>query len=155
MRKSSSSASGVGDLAICALFFLLALLAGVLVVTLLLVATAPVVSIFPPESGAKEIVLGISLLWGVVTGCVVAVFTIGPWRRLRARAQIESVDDADSLPLELIGRPLPRRRVANDARRRAAANDAHGVEDEEDALSLDEAEELPRRYAGRRSPRRA
>jgi hypothetical protein len=154
MRSSSSSATGVGDLAICALFFLLSALAGVLVVTLLLVATSPVVSIFPPDSGASEIVLGVSLTWGVVTGCVVAVFTIGPWRRLRARAQIESIDDGDALPLELIGRPLPRRRVANDFRPRAAANDARGLEDE-DELLLEEAEELPRRYASRRASRRS
>jgi hypothetical protein len=151
--RNSSSASSFGDIALCALFFSLSVVAGLLVVALLLIATSPVVSMFPADSGASEIVTGVALLWGVVIGCVVAVFTIGPWRRLHSRAQLEHFDDADAVPLELIGRPLPRRRVANDARARYAAVAADGFEDDEDELLLEdevEVEEPRHRGAARR-----
>ena len=76
MRSSPSASgplvSGCGDVALCGLFLALSLLAGIFVVTVLLVASSPLVSMFPPDSGAHEIVLGISLMWGVVTGCVAA-----------------------------------------------------------------------------------
>src|SRR6185437_8037804 len=98
MRNSSPSVTGLGDLAVCGLFFALSLIAGIFVVTVVMVATSPVVSMFPPDSGAQEIVLGISLMWGVVTGCVVAVFTIGPYRRMHSGALIESFDEAESVP---------------------------------------------------------
>ncbi|HVA15830.1 MAG TPA: hypothetical protein VNF99_21470 [Stellaceae bacterium] len=123
MSTSSASATGIGDLAISALFLSFSLVAGILVAILLLVATSPLVAIFPPDSGASAIVLGIALLWGVVTGCVVAVFTLGSWRRLRARAQIEALDDAEAVPLELVGCKLPRRRIANDQPPRPIAVD--------------------------------
>jgi hypothetical protein len=165
MRSSSSSASGVGDVALCGLFFVLSLLVGIFVVTVLLVATSPLVSMFPQDSGAHEIVLGISLTWGVITGCVVAVFTIGPYRRMHAGAQIESFDETESLPLEMIGRPIARRRAANDRRtparhhraaaRARAAADVEGDSDdelllEEDELVLAEEAEMAPRRAGQR-----
>ncbi len=112
MRNSSSSALSLGDLAVCGLFLALALVAGIFVVTVLLVATSPIVSMFPPDSGASDIVLAVSLMWGVVTGCVVAVFTIGPYRRMHIGAQIASFSEAESVPLEMIGRPISRRRAA-------------------------------------------
>lgn len=149
MRNSSSTTS-FGDFALCALFCALAVVAGLLVVTLILLVTSPVVSMFPADSGASEIVTGVALLWGVVAGCTVAVFTIGPWRRLHGNAQLERFDDADAVPLELVGRPLPRRRVANDARSRAAA-DAFA----DDELLLDDEAEAPRRRAAAPRYRRA
>ena len=158
MRNSSSSATGVGDLAVCGLFLTLSLIAGIFVVTVLLVATSPLVSMFPPDSGAYEIVLGISLMWGVVTGCVVAVFTIGPYRRMHTGTRIESFDETESVPLEMIGRPIGRRRAANDRRVRAPARNhgARAYEDDEDELLLEEEETpMPRRRAGGRAYRPA
>lgn len=149
MRHSSSSASGLGDLAIYGLFFALSLIAGIFIVTVLMVITAPVVAIFPVDSGAQEIVLGISLMWGVVTGCVVAVYSLGSYRRMHVGAQMES-DAAESVPLEMIGRPIgrsgSRQRVAND-RRTCAAAPVY-----EDELLLEE--EAPRRRAGGQRYRR-
>jgi len=146
MRKSSS-ATGLGDIALCGLFLAMALVAGILVVTVLLVATSPIVAVFPPDSGVNEIMLGVSLMWGVVTGCVVAVYTIGPYRRMHAGRQIESLDEAESVPLEMIGRPIGpamgRRRAANDRRVRATA--AAYAEDADDELLLEEEAALPRR----------
>lgn len=163
MRSSSSASgplvSGCGDVALCGLFLVVSLLAGIFVVTVLLVAASPLVSMFPPDSGAQEIVLGISLMWGVVTGCVVAVFTIGPYRRMHVGTQIESVDETESVPLEMIGRPIARRRAANDrrapARRQQAVAyaEAEAEEDAEDALLLEEEAELPRRCTVERSRR--
>lgn len=151
MRKSSSSSTSGGDLLLCGVFAALSILAGMLVVTFILVVASPIVSMFPPDAGASEIVTGVAMLWGVVTGCVVAVYTIGPWRRLHSRAQIESLDDGNAVPLELIGRPVPRRRVANDGRARHAAQryavPDEGFEDDDDALLLDDEAEMPRRRA--------
>ena len=81
-----------------------------------MVITSPVVAWFPADSGAQEIVLGISLMWGVVAGCVVAVFSIGSYRRMHAGTQIEALNEAESVPLEMIGRPIARRSAANDRR---------------------------------------
>jgi hypothetical protein len=155
MRNSSPSATSLGDLAVCGLFFALSLIAGIFVVTVLLVATSPVVSMFPPDSGAQEIVLGISLMWGVVTGCVVAVYTLGSYRRMHIGAQIQSADEAESVPLEMIGRPISRsvsrHRAANDRRVRVVAP----VYEDEDELLLEE-EEAPmprRRTSGQRHHR--
>jgi len=149
MRSPSSSALSFGDVALCGLFLALSLLAGVFVVTVLLVATSPLVGMFPVDSGAHEIVLGISLMWGVVSGCVVAVFTIGPYRRMHAGAQIEAVDDGESMPLEMIGRPIARRRAANDRRAHVAAA-RYAAVDDEDELLLEEEAEAPRRRNVRR-----
>jgi hypothetical protein len=160
MRKSSSSSTGLGDLMIFASFLALSVVAGAFVALLLMVAASPVVAIFPADSGAKEIVTTLALLWGVVAGCVVAVFTIGPWRRLQARARVERFDDSDALPLEMIGRPVGTRRVANDA----AANDMHprrvvrtrfqaDEDDRDDALMLEEEAEMPRRNRRPAPPR--
>jgi hypothetical protein len=129
------------------LFLALSLVAGIFVVTVLLVATSPLVSMFPPDSGAYEIVLSISLMWGVVTGCVVAVFTMGPYRRMHAGAQFESFDETESVPLEMIGRPISRRRAANDRRVRAAAP---VYENEDEPLLAEDEAPIPRRVAGRR-----
>jgi hypothetical protein len=157
MRTSSSSASrtsgsGLSDLAISGLFFALALVVGLFVVAALMVIASPVVAWFPADSGAQEIVLGISLMWGVVAGCVVAVFSIGSYRRMHAGAQIEAPDEAESVPLEMIGRPIARRAAAND--RRVPVRNQRGaapVEGDEDELLLDEEAEMPRRRAaGRR-----
>jgi hypothetical protein len=152
MRSSSSASgrvvSGWGGIALCALFLALSLLAGILAVTVLLVATSPVVAMFPPDSGAQEIVLGISMMWGVVIGCVVAVFTIGPYCRMHIGTQVESFDEAESVPLEMIGRPIARRRAANDRRIRAAA--APYREDDVDELLLEEEAAPRRRRAGPR-----
>lgn len=107
--SSSSSPLRLGEVALCALFCVFAMIAGALVAVVLLVATSPLVAIFPTASGAKEIVLALALLWGVVTGCVVAVLTIGPWLRLRASTQIDYLDEAEAVPLELVGLKLPSR----------------------------------------------
>jgi uncharacterized membrane protein YccC len=146
---------------LCGIFGALSILAGALVVTFILVATSPIVALFPAASGASEIVTAVAMLWGVVTGCVVAVYTIGPWRRLHSRTQIERFDEAEAVPLEMIGRPLPRRRrrVANDAPARYAA-DAYAYEDEAyddetGELVLEEEAEMPRRRATDRRYRRA
>jgi hypothetical protein len=177
MRKSSSSSTGLGDLMVFASFLGLAIIAGAFVALLLMVAASPVVAIFPVDSGAKEIVTALSLLWGVVTGCVVAVFTLGPWRRLRAHVPVERLDDSDAMPLEMIGRPIgARRRVANGGyenggenggyENAAAANDRrprrarHVVDDYEDdfddaELLLEEEAEAPRRRVARQRYRRA
>ena len=148
MRSPPSSALSFGDVALCGLFLALSLLAGVFVVTVLVVATSPLVGMFPVDSGAHEIVLGISLMWGVVSGCVVAVFSIGPYRRMHAGSQIEAVDDGESMPLEMIGRPIARRRAANDRRARVAP--ARYAADDEDELLLEEEAEAPRRRNVRR-----
>lgn len=157
MRGTSSASrpvvSGWGDVALCGVFLGLSLLAGILVVTVLLVAVSPLVAMFPADSGAHEIVLGISLMWGVVTGCVVAVFTIGPYRRMHAGAQIESFDEAESVPLEMIGRPIGRRRAAND-RRAPVRNHGATAYAEDDELLLDEEAELPLRRASHHRCRR-
>jgi hypothetical protein len=152
MRKSSSSSTSGGDLMLCGVFVALSILAGALVVTFILVVTSPIVSVFPADSGASEIVTGVAMLWGVVTGCVVAVSTIGPWRRLHSRAQVESFDEANAVPLELVGRPVPPRRVANDDRARHAAAQrlaapGYAFEDDDDALLLEDEAEMPRRRA--------
>jgi hypothetical protein len=152
MRSSSSASghvvSGWGGIALCGLFLALSLLAGILAVTVLLVAASPVVAMFPPDSGAQEIVLGISMMWGVVIGCVVAVFTIGPYCRMHIGTQVESFDEAESVPLEMIGRPIARRRAANDRRIRAAAVSYR--EDDVDELLLEEEAAPRRRHAGPR-----
>jgi hypothetical protein len=109
------------DVALRGLLVALSLLAGILVVTVLLVVTSPIIPLFPRDSGAQDIVLGISLMWGAVSGCVVAVFTTGPYRRMRIGARIESCDEAESVPLEMIGRPIARRGVANERRMRIPA----------------------------------
>jgi hypothetical protein len=156
MRNSSSSAMGIGDLAVCGLFLALSLIAGIFVVTVLLVATSPLVSLFPSDSGAYEIVLGISLMWGVVTGCVVAVFTIGPYRRMHTGTQIESFDETESVPLEMIGRPIGCGRAANDRRVRPSAHHhAARIYEGEDELLLDEEAPMPQRRAGGQRYRRA
>ena len=170
MRKSSSSSTGFGDLLVFGSFLGLSIIAGAFVAFLLMVAASPVVAIFPVDSGAKEIVTVLSLLWGVVSGCVVAVFTIGPWRRLQAHAPVERFDDNDALPLEMIGRPIgARRRVANDVDENAAAHDTrshragharHQAEEYDDArddaeLLLEEEVEMPRRRPARQRYRRA
>jgi hypothetical protein len=162
MRSSSPSASGLGDLAIFGLFTGLSIIVGVFVVTVLMVMTVPVVAVFPMDSGAQEIILGISLMWGVVAGCVTAVFTIGSYRRMHVGTQMESLDAAESVPLEMIGRPIgrpvSRHNVANDRRRvRAASPVYEDDEDDEDELLLEEeaAEMPPRRAAGGRRYRRA
>jgi hypothetical protein len=152
MRNSSSSAPRIGDLAVCGLFLALSLIAGIFVVTVLLVATSPLVALFPPDSGASEIVLGISLMWGVVIGCVVAVFTIGPYRRMHIGAPIESFDETESIPLEMIGRPIGRRRAANDRRVRVAER---VYEDEDEMLLEEEEAPIPQRRAGGQRYRRA
>lgn len=151
MRNSSSSASGLGNLAIGGLFCALAVVVGLFVVATLMVITSPVVAWFPADSGAQEIVLGISLMWGVVAGCVVAVFSIGSYRRMHAGTQIEALNEVESVPLEMIGRPIARRSAANDRRvplrnQRAAAD----VEDDVDELLLDAEAEMPRRSVARR-----
>jgi hypothetical protein len=157
MRNTSSSATGLGDFAIFGLFTALSIMVGVFVVTVLMVIASPVVAIFPVDSGAQEIVLGISLMWGVVAGCVTAVFTIGSYRRIHVGAQIETINEAESVPLEMIGRPIGARRAANDRRTRVPAR-AHAAaavyEDDEDELVLVE-EEAPRRRAGAQRYRRA
>jgi hypothetical protein len=158
MRNSSSSATGLGDFAIFGLFTALSIIVGIFVVTVLMVITSPVVAIFPVDSGAQEIVLGISLMWGVVAGCVTAVFTIGSYRRIHVGAQMETLNDAESVPLEMIGRPIGARRPANDRRTRAPARKraaAAVYEDDEDELLLVEEQEAPRRRAGGQRYRRA
>lgn len=148
--RSSSSASGSGNGALYGLFIALSLLAGILVVAVLWIATSPIVALFPPDSGAQEIMVGISLIWGIVAGCMVAVFTIGASRRMHVGAQFESIDEAEALPLEMIGRPIgpsiARRRAANDRRARAVTY----AEDDDDELLLDEEAELPRRRGSQR-----
>jgi hypothetical protein len=156
MRNTSSSATGLGDFAIFGLFTALSIIVGVFVVTVLMVIASPVVAIFPLDSGAQEIVLGIAMMWGVVAGCVTAVFTIGSYRRIHVGAQVETVNEAESVPLEMIGRPIGARRAANDRRTRAPARRqaaAEVYEDDEDELLLDE-EEAPRRRAGGQRYRR-
>lgn len=158
MRDTSSSTTSFADRALCALFFAVSVAAGLLVVALLLLVTSPIVSMFPADSGASEIVTGVALLWGVVTGCVVAVSTIGPWRRLHSRAPLERFDDAEAVPLELVGRPLARRRVANDARARHVAAAAYADDDfadDEDVLLLDDEIVAPRRRPAAPRYRRA
>ena len=97
------------------------------------------------------------MMWGVVTTCVVAVYTIGPWRRLHSRTQLERFEDAEAVPLELVGRPVPRRRAANDARARYVAEQAYAEADDEDELLLEEEDEaeMPRRRASGQRYRRA
>jgi hypothetical protein len=147
----------------------LSILAGGFVTGILMVMGWPVVAVFPVDSGAKEIVTALSLLWGVIGGCVVAVLIIGPWRRLQAHARVEKFDDNDALPLEMIGRPIgARRRVANDVYETAAndtrprrANRArYPVEEYDDDLDdaellLEEEAERPRRRPVGRRYRRA
>ncbi len=98
-----SSSSSFGDLLVYAMFTLLSVFTGAVVVLLLIVATSPLAAIYPPGSGAKEIIMAVATLWGVVIGCVVGVFTLGPWHRLRARGQMERYEDLPETPLELIG----------------------------------------------------
>ena len=173
MRKSSSSSTTFGDLMVFGSFLGLSILASVFVTGILMVMAWPVVVVFPVDSGAKEIVTVLSLLWGVVSGCVVAVFTIGPWRRLQAHARVETFDDNDALPLEMIGRPIGARRpvandvyetAANDTRPRRANRARRPVKEyaEEYDDDLDDAEllledeaEMPRRRPVARRYRRA
>jgi hypothetical protein len=119
------SASGLRDIALGGLFVAFSLLAGILVVTVLLVVTSPIIQLFPRDSGAQDIVLGVSLLWGAVSGCVVAAFTTDPYRRMRIRMRGGSPDEAESVPLEMIGRPIARR-VANERRMHTPARIAAG-----------------------------
>ncbi|HLI20882.1 MAG TPA: hypothetical protein VKV32_07180, partial [Stellaceae bacterium] len=135
----SSSSSSLGDLAVCGIFAALSIVAGALVVTFILFAASPIVAMFPLDSGASEIVTCVAMMWGVVTCCVVAVYTIGPWRRIHSRAQIERFDATGAVPLEMIGRPVPRRRVANDARLRHFDEDyADAYADAEEELLLED-----------------
>jgi hypothetical protein len=161
MRKSSSSSTSFGDLMIFGSFLGASILAAAFVTFILMVVAWPVVAIFPVDSGAKEIVTALSLLWGVIGGCVVAVLTIGPWRRLQAHARVETFNDNDALPLEMIGRPIgARRRVANDVYE-TAANDTRprranrARQPVEEVLREEGAAQMPRRRPAGRRYRRA
>lgn len=122
MRRFSSWTAIFCDLAISALFLFLSLLACLLVVTLVLVATAPTVAT-APGSGTSQVVIGVALTLGVVTGCVVAMISFGAWRRRRERAELEADDEA-AVPRKRVRRRTASRRPANDRRLRQAAAEA-------------------------------
>lgn len=139
MRDHASTS--FGDLAVYALFVLASLISGGTVIGFFVVASAPIVAIFPEGSGAQEIVLGIAILWGVVVGCVVAVFTLGPWHRHRAHGRRRSFREVDGFLLPP-ARPLryahaPRSPVLEFAE----YDDGYDAYDEDGLLVLaDEAE---------------
>ena len=82
---SKQSSISIAELIVYVLFaVLLGFVAGI-VVLFFMIATAPLVSAYPADSGLAEIVLAGSMLWGVVAGSLVAVFTLGPWHRHRTR----------------------------------------------------------------------
>ncbi len=134
---SDYSSTSFGDLAVYALFALVSLFSGGVVIAFFVVATAPLVSIYPAGSGAQEVVLGVAILWGVVIGCVVAVFTLGPWHRHRARGRLRNFHEEDELPLAPV-RPVRRR--SRPARRAAQEFD----EFDDDGLLILAEEDEPR-----------
>jgi hypothetical protein len=141
-----SSSSSFGDLLVYVMFTLLSVFTGAIVVMLLLVATAPLAAIYPAGSGAKEIIMAVATLWGVVVGCVVGVFTLGPWHRLRVRGQMDRYVDIAETPIELIGvaprRPANARRPQREAVARVTQdNDVAGGE------AAAQAAHATRRYA--------
>ena len=99
---SNHSSTSVGELLVYVVFGLLSVFVGAIVVTFFMVATAPLVAAYPADSGLQEIVFAGSMLWGVVVGCLVAVLTIGPWHRHRARGSAMMFDD-----FEEDGRRIP------------------------------------------------
>jgi hypothetical protein len=95
VAMSTSNRISMAELSVYVLFAFLSLVCGAIVALFFVVSMAKLVETYPASSGVEEIVLAIALLWGVGTGCLVAVFTIGPWHRHRVRGQRPVFDDAD------------------------------------------------------------
>ncbi len=102
---SKHSSTSVGELLVYGVFGFLSVFVAAIVVTFFMVATAPLVAAYPADSGLQEIVFAVSMLWGVVVGCLVAVLTIGPWHRHRVRGSAMMFDDIDDDRLNI---PMPR-----------------------------------------------
>ncbi|HZL59280.1 MAG TPA: hypothetical protein VFC38_06240, partial [Stellaceae bacterium] len=50
------------------------------------ISLSPMVKLFPPTSGAREVAYGIAIMWGVVVAATVAVYAFGSVRRHRQTA---------------------------------------------------------------------
>jgi hypothetical protein len=78
MRKVAGKGFGAS-----VLLFLLSAVAGIAVTLFLVVSLNPLVALFPPTSGAREVAYGIALMWGVVVAATVGVFSFGSFRRMQ------------------------------------------------------------------------
>ena len=89
------------------LFIVLGLLAGAALGMFIMLATLPMVSLFPEPSAATQVALVISGFIGIITALVVAALCIGAWqKRLQADYYRERADDFYFEPPE----PSPRQR---------------------------------------------
>lgn len=68
------------------LLLLLSAISGVAVTLFLTISLSPMVKLFPPTSGAREVAYGIAIMWGVVVAATVAVYAFGSVRRHRQTA---------------------------------------------------------------------
>src|SRR5690348_15445716 len=71
------------------LLFLLSAFGGVAVTAFLLIALNPLVSLFPPTSGAHEIAWGIALMWGLVVAATIGVYAFGSYRRMQQSVGVD------------------------------------------------------------------
>lgn len=68
------------------LLLLLSAISGLAVTLFLTISLSPMVKLFPPTSGAREVAYGIAIMWGVVVAATVAVYAFGSVRRHRQTA---------------------------------------------------------------------
>ncbi len=96
-----------------ALFIALGLFAGIAVCAFFVLATLPMVSLFPEPSMAPQVALLISCLIGLFTAAIVATLCIGSWhKRLQADYYHEHADDFHAAPDWTLDRRVPPRRAA-------------------------------------------
>ena len=65
---------------------------GIAVSLFLVVSLNPLVELFPANSGAQGIALGIAVMWGLVVAATVAVYAFGSVRRARRTVADEGVE---------------------------------------------------------------
>jgi len=65
---------------------------GIAVSLFLVISLAPLVELFPANSGAHGIALGIAVMWGLVVAATVAVYAFGSVRRARRTVAGEGVE---------------------------------------------------------------
>jgi hypothetical protein len=87
MRHSPSIGFGCSVLLIA-----LSAIPGAAVSLFLVVSLNPLVELFPANSGAWGIALGIAVMWGLVVAATIAVYAFGSVRRARRAVADEGVD---------------------------------------------------------------
>jgi hypothetical protein len=99
------------------LFTVLGLFAGIAVSAFFLLATLPMVSLFPQPSNAPQVALVIAGFIGILTAVIVAALCIGSWqKRIQADYYREHEGDFRAGPawtLDRLARQHPRRAARN------------------------------------------